>query len=128
MVADDDGDDQFFFGQALRELKLPHELQAVYNGLQLMDLLKSNKSGGERPDLVILDLNMPLLDGYGVLEQMGQDPELRQIPVFILSTSRFDHHAVRSRELGARQFYSKPYRFEELKEIVQEIYHRAANV
>jgi len=121
IVADDDSDDQYFIDQALKELEFPYTLKAVFNGLQLLDHLKGGDRASDRPDFIILDLNMPLLDGYGVLDQIKNDPQLKDIPVFVLSTSRFDHDARKTQSMGAAHFYSKPYRFEELKEIVREI-------
>jgi CheY-like chemotaxis protein len=124
IVADDDDDDQYLIRQALRETLASHSVKAVSNGLELVDLLfpKAEKPAEPSlPDFILLDLNMPLLDGYGVLEKVRGSESTRAIPVFVLTTSRFEHDRRRSAELGATGFYSKPYQYDELKAIIRNI-------
>lgn len=126
LIADDDLDDHYIIKDAIEKMNVNHEFTSVYNGLELIQLLKGTGKTGEKliPDLIIMDLNMPLLDGLGALDQIKASEELQDIPVYILSTSRFDYDKQRAMELGANNFYSKPYKFEELKEIIKEIYTR----
>jgi CheY-like chemotaxis protein len=124
IIADDDRDDQYIIQQALKETKLKHHLVFVSNGLELVDYLlgkNDQNPAASKPDLILMDLNMPLLDGYGVLEQVRSNNDLKDIPVYILSTSRFDYDKEKSLKLGATDFFSKPYQFEELKLIIKDI-------
>ncbi len=122
-MADDDEDDQYLIQQALRDILGKHSIQTALNGLQVVDLLLENREEEvvPLPDIILLDLNMPLLDGFGVLGKLRAHENTRSIPVFILSTSRFDHDRKRSEEMGASGFYSKPYQYEELKSIIRTI-------
>jgi CheY-like chemotaxis protein len=122
IIADDDLDDQFFLKQAIEQLNPAHSIISAYNGLELLDLLFKQK---EKPDAIILDLNMPLLDGFGALKKIKAEEETRPIPVFILSTTHFDYDIKKSRELGAEDFYCKPYQYAKLKGIVEDIFLRA---
>jgi CheY-like chemotaxis protein len=75
----------------------------------------------QRPDLVIMDLNMPLMDGFGVLKQVRASEALRDIPIYVLSTSKFDYDKQKSLDYGANDFFSKPYHFDDLKVIIRDI-------
>jgi CheY-like chemotaxis protein len=125
VIADDDLDDQYIIQQAINETGLPHQVVLLKNGLELMDLLMKRgnytESRTEKPDLIIMDLNMPLLDGYGVLRQMKASEELKDIPVYVLSTSRFEYDKHKSLDYGANDFFSKPYHFDDLKVIIRDI-------
>jgi CheY-like chemotaxis protein len=125
VIADDDLDDQYIIQQAIKETSLPHTISLVKNGLELMDLLQKRgsfaESSASRPDLVIMDLNMPLMDGYGVLKIMKSEEGLRDIPIYVLSTSRFEYDKLKTLEYGANDFFSKPYHFEDLKVIIKDI-------
>jgi len=123
-------DDQYVIRDAIENLNVKHEFTSVYNGLELINLLKGSGKTGEKiiPDLIIMDLNMPLLDGLGALSQIKANEELRDIPVYILSTSRFEYDKQKAMELGASNFYSKPFQFEELKDIIKEIYTKTFTV
>jgi CheY-like chemotaxis protein len=125
VIADDDLDDQYIIEQALQETNIKFNLVLFSNGLELMNFLgrKENEDGTEavKPDLVLMDLNMPLLDGYGALQQIKTSDGLRNIPVYVLSTSRFDYDKEKSLQMGATGFYSKPYQFDELKLVIKEI-------
>lgn len=122
IVADDDADDQYLIKQAFRETLKSYNVQAVSNGMELLELLfETGKGRVEKPDCIILDLNMPLVDGFQVLEKLRKEKSTSDIPVFILSTSRFERDRIKSEEMGANGFYSKPYQFDELKRIIRNI-------
>src|SRR5687767_6089268 len=95
VIADDDLDDQYIIQQAIKETMIPHHILLVKNGLELIDLLQKRgayqETALDKPDMIIMDLNMPLLDGYGVLKQIKADDNLKDIPVYVLSTSRFEY-------------------------------------
>lgn len=130
IVADDDDDDQYLIGQALRETLKSHSLKTVNNGLELVELLfnEENQKNEELPDFILLDLNMPLLDGFSVLEQVRSNENTKSIPVYVLTTSRFEIDRKKSHEMGANGFYSKPYQFEQLKGIIRSICDDRANL
>lgn len=130
IIADDDLDDHYVIKDAIEKINPSHRFTSVYNGLELLHLLKGTGKTGEKivPDMIIMDLNMPLLDGLGALSQIKAEEELRNIPVYILSTSRFDYDKQKALELGANDFHSKPFKFEELKEIIKDIYNKTFSV
>lgn len=130
IIADDDLDDQYIIKDAIAHLNVNHEFISVYNGLELMHLLNGSGKTGEKiiPDLIIMDLNMPMLDGLGALEKIKSKEELKNIPVYILSTSRFEYDRKKVMGLGATNFYNKPFNFEEMKDIIEEIYTRTFTV
>lgn len=125
VVADDDLDDQYLIKQAVAETGIAHQIIFLSNGLQLMELLLKKGSyadtNDEHPDLILLDLNMPLLDGYGALAQIRINFSPKELPVYVLSTSRFEYDKNKSKELGANDFFTKPDRLPALKDIIKNI-------
>src|SRR5687767_12126541 len=110
VVADDDLDDQELIARGLKDCKVRIEVSAVYNGLQLLDYLlkrQAYRNNKETPDLILIDLNMPLMDGFDVLKQIKKIPSIATIPVFVITTSRSKEDRERALELGASGFYSK---------------------
>jgi two-component system response regulator len=126
VIADDDTEDQTLIQEAIKSIDIHIEYTSVFNGSQLLDLLL--KRGAYRnntqfqPDAVILDLNMPVLDGVGALKQIKSHPELREIPIFILYTLRRDDYSTQCRGLGVAGMYVKPSTAEGLRNILKEIY------
>lgn len=125
IIADDDIDDQFLIKQAILEAGFRCEVASVYNGRQLMDYLLRREAythvSEEIPDLILLDINMPLLNGFGVLEQVKSHPALNTIPVYVLTTSNSETDKIKARELGANGFYTKPVNFTHLKSIIRDV-------
>jgi two-component system, response regulator len=125
VIADDDAEDQKLIQEAIRSVDPKLEYTAVFNGTQLLDLLLKRgvyKYNGEnRPDAVILDLNMPVMDGLSALRQLRSQPGLADIPVFILYTSRSDDYAKQCMELNVAGVYVKPNTADELREVIREI-------
>jgi len=124
VVADDDLDDQDMIKAAFQKTNDSYEVVPVYNGLQLMDYLfkrESYKHITETPDLIILDLNMPIMDGFDVLSEILHDNVLNKIPIYILSTSWQDRDKQKAIALRARGFYTKPVSLNELKRIFDEV-------
>ncbi len=119
LMADDDADDRLLAADALAEARLNNELRFVEDGEELMDYLNrrgrwSAPGAAPRPGLILLDLNMPRKDGREALREMKAHPELRRIPVVVLTTSRAEEDVVRSYDLGASSFISKPVTFDGL--------------
>ncbi len=122
LVCDDDEDDRMLTRQALEDAHISNRIQFVEDGEQLLDYLyQRGQYGGERgaaprPGLILLDLNMPKLDGREALKTIKEDPSLRDIPVVVLSTSRLDEDIARSYQLGVNSFITKPVTFSGLVE------------
>jgi len=119
LLADDDEDDRLLTADALRAAKVANELKTVNDGEELMDYLHHRgnyapPAASPRPGLILLDLNMPRKDGREALREIKADPELRSIPVVILTTSRTEAEINRTYELGANSFMAKPVTFESL--------------
>ncbi|HEY9225265.1 MAG TPA: response regulator [Gemmatimonadaceae bacterium] len=120
LICDDDEDDRLLTQQALEGAHISNALRFVEDGEQCLDYLyQRGEFAGEtglapRPGLILLDLNMPKLDGREVLMAIKSDPALANIPIVILSTSRHDQDMVRSYQLGVNIFISKPVTFTEL--------------
>jgi CheY-like chemotaxis protein len=119
VMAEDDADDRLLVKDALQECKWDVDMRFVDNGEDLLDyLLRRGKyaqaGNAPRPGLILLDLNMPRKDGREVLREIKASPELRRIPVVVLTTSRADTDIERIYELGANSFISKPVQFEGL--------------
>jgi CheY-like chemotaxis protein len=124
VIADDDLDDQDLMQRGLTEFRVNLKIAPVYNGLQLLDyLLKKNsyKNVKESPDLILLDLNMPLMDGFDVLTEIKKHESLKKIPIYILTTSRNKKDREKALRFGANGFYSKGSSSEEILKIMQAI-------
>jgi CheY-like chemotaxis protein len=124
VVADDDLDDQQIIKDGLRDCKVKVEINSVYNGLQLMDYLlarEAYRNIKELPDLVLLDLNMPLMDGFEVLKEIRAHSKLHNIPLYVITTSRSTEHKKKALELGATGFYSKGASSKDIRRIMREI-------
>src|SRR5438067_11155841 len=126
LMADDDADDRRLTKDALEESRLANDLRFVENGEELIEYLRhegkfSNVEQSPRPGLILLDLNMPRKDGRTALKEIKSDPDLRQIPVVILTTSKADEDVYRSYDLGVNSYIVKPVTFEALVDILQTL-------
>jgi CheY-like chemotaxis protein len=124
VVADDDLDDQELILRGLKDCRVKVEVQPVYNGLQLMDYLlhrEDFKKIKVLPDLILLDLNMPLMDGFEVLKEIKNSAELKKIPLYVITTSRSKEHREKVLDLGANGFYSKGASSKDIRRIMGEI-------
>ncbi len=125
LMADDDDDDRRLTKEALLEGRLANDLRFVENGEELMDYLRhQGKFAGQetpRPGLILLDLNMPRKDGRAVLKEIKSDPELRTIPVVVLTTSHAEEDIYKSYDLGVNSYIVKPVTFEALVDILQTL-------
>jgi CheY-like chemotaxis protein len=122
LICDDDEDDRMLTKQALEAAHISNSIRFVNDGEQLLDYLyQRSEFAGEtgkapRPGLILLDLNMPKMDGREALKVMKEDSTLRDIPVVVLSTSRLDEDVIRSYKLGVNSFITKPVTFSGLVE------------
>ncbi|WP_224240678.1 response regulator [Hyalangium gracile] len=124
LMADDDVDDRDLTQDAIRRNQLNGELKWVEDGEELLDYLNqrgrySDPGASPRPGLILLDLNMPRMDGREAIKEIKANPELRRIPIIVLSTSSADEDVLSSYELGANCFITKPGTFEKLVEVVR---------
>lgn len=109
LIVDDDQIFNFLSTKILRRIGIISEIRTALNGRQAMELI--NKSGPETtPDIILLDLNMPVMDGFGFLEAFGNLPNTKRVntQIIIVSSSQDPHDIKRARELGAAQYLSKP--------------------
>ncbi len=124
LMAEDDADDRLLCQQALAESRVVNELRFVEDGEQLLDYLYRRNQYAEpesspRPGLILLDLNMPRMDGREALRIIKADPSLRKIPIVIMTTSQAEEDIDRSYDYGANSFVTKPVTFERLVELMQ---------
>lgn len=126
LLADDDIDDRLMAREALEENCLAHDFRYVENGEQLLDYLYhrgnyADQRMNPRPGLILLDLNMPRKDGREALKEIKMDPELRSIPIVVLTTSKAEEDIYRTYDLGVNSFITKPVTFEGLVEVMQAL-------
>jgi CheY-like chemotaxis protein len=125
LMADDDEDDCLLVQSAFQEMGIAHDLRFVADGRELLDYLRgegdfTGPGKYPRPHLIILDLNMPRLDGRKALAIIKSDPQLRDIPVLVLTTSREERDIELTRQAGASCFLSKPEAFEDLIDMLSK--------
>jgi CheY-like chemotaxis protein len=125
LMADDDPDDRALTQDAFRESKLANSLYFVEDGEDLMDYLyqrgKFKAANAPRPGLILLDLNMPKLDGREALRRIKSDHQLKRIPVVILTTSKAEEDILKSYDLGVNSFICKPVTFSELVKVTKDL-------
>lgn len=126
LMADDDADDRLLTQDALKESKVLNRMFCVEDGVALLQYLRREGQYNDKerypwPGLILLDLNMPRMDGLEALQQLKQDPELRSIPVVILTTSKQEEDMVKGYGLGAASFITKPVDFAGLVELMRAI-------
>ena len=125
IVADDDTDDQFMLKEAFSSLNFDKEICTVENGEELLDYLnkrgKYNDMNLPVPKLILLDLNMPKIDGRQCLRMIKENKNFCKIPIIIFSTSNNPEDISQSYELGANSYIIKPYSYNELVEIIDVI-------
>ena len=126
LMADDDPDDRQLTREAFEENHLANDLRFVEDGEELLDYLnRRGKYAAEGaapvPGLILLDLNMPRKDGREALREIKADPRLKNIRVVILTTSKAEEDVIRSYDLSAASYITKPVTFERLVEVVQAL-------
>jgi CheY-like chemotaxis protein len=119
LIADDDAEDRMMLKEALEENRLKNTMHFVENGEELMDYLHhrgkfADKEKYPSPGLILLDLNMPKKDGREALKEIKADPQLRLIPVVVLTTSQAEEDILKTYDLGVSSFITKPVTFTSL--------------
>jgi CheY-like chemotaxis protein len=126
LLAEDDPGDQELTRRALQGKVLRTDLRIVENGEELLDYLYRRgpyaaPNAAPRPDLILLDLNMPRMGGREVLARLKHDPALCRIPVIVLTTSSQETDIVRSYDLGCNSYIQKPVDIEQFIQVVQQL-------
>jgi CheY-like chemotaxis protein len=122
LVEDDEGD-VLMTREALDEGKVFNRLSVVGDGVEAIAYLRREQpyADATRPDLVLLDLNLPKRDGRQVLEEVKADPDLRRIPIVVLTTSEAEEDVLRSYDLHANAYVTKPVDFDRFVEVIRQI-------
>jgi CheY-like chemotaxis protein len=123
LLVEDDPGDVLIAQEALRAGNLSTRLDVVRDGVEALDYLRHRGefAGATRPDLILLDLNLPRMSGHEVLAEVKSDPELRRIPVVVLSTSVAAEDIAKSYDLYANVYVAKPVDFDEFTDVVKRI-------
>lgn len=126
LIAEDDSDDTVLVQSAFQEFDSAYNLFSVQDGVELLEYLRNQQryldsTSAPRPDLILLDLNMPRMDGRQALAEIKADPYLRSIPVVVLSNSDLREDILHTYDLGGAGFIVKPQTFEDMLEVVKVI-------
>jgi CheY-like chemotaxis protein len=126
LLADDDPDDRMMAAEALQESRLANDLRFVQDGEELLEYLLhrgkfSDPQESPKPGLILLDLNMPRKDGREALREIKADPNLRSIPIVVLTTSKAEEDIYRTYDLGVNSFITKPVTFDGLVDVMRAL-------
>jgi CheY-like chemotaxis protein len=123
LLAEDNPGDVVLTKKALEQGKLANNLHVVEDGVEAMEYLRQEGEYADavRPDLILLDLNMPRKDGKAVLEELSEDDDLGRIPVVVLTSSESEEDIAKSYELSANAYLTKPVDFDGFVEIVNRL-------
>ena len=125
LLVEDNPGDARLTQEALRDAKVRNNLHVVLDGVEALAFLRrqGKHAAVPKPDLILLDLNLPKKDGREVLEEIKQDDQLRHIPIVILTTSQAEKDIIESYRLRANAFVTKPVDLEQFLKVVQSIEH-----
>lgn len=126
LMADDDADDRLMTKEAFDESRLVNDLRFVEDGVELLDYLQrrgkyADPASSPRPGLILLDLNMPKMDGREALKKIKADPALKNIRVVILTTSKAEEDIYRTYNLSAASYITKPVTFAGMAEVIRTL-------
>ena len=109
--------------EAMKDAKVKNHMHVVNDGLEAMQFVRraGPYAGVPRPDLILLDLNLPKMDGREVLAQLKGDPDLRRIPVVVLTTSKAEEDVLRAYDLHCNMYVTKPLDFDSFISIVKQL-------
>lgn len=125
-IAEDDPDDRMMIEDALRDCHILNPVDFLEDGEALMRYLRreaeyAGLAGSDLPGLILLDLNMPRKDGREALAEIKSDPDLRHVPVIVMTTSRSPDDVAATYDIGANSYVAKPILYEELLEVLQTL-------
>ena len=123
LLVEDDPGDVLLIREAFEDNKVANRLHVVADGVEALDFMRQNgvHADAPRPDLVLLDLNLPRKDGREVLAEVKNDDALRTIPVVVLTTSQAEEDVLRSYDLHANAYVTKPVDFDRFIGVVRQI-------
>ena len=123
LLVEDSPSDAEFTAEALKEAKVRNHLSLVEDGVQAMEFLRrqGRYTQAPRPDLIMLDLNLPRKDGLEVLAELKADDQLKLIPVVVLTTSRAEEDVLRAYQLHANCYITKPVDFQQFLNVLRSI-------
>jgi CheY-like chemotaxis protein len=126
LMAEDDPDDQLITRKALEENRVANPLMTVQNGEELLDYLNRRgkfaaPASAPKPCFILMDLNMPRMDGREALKILKQHPDFKKIPVVILTTSKAEEDILKSYNSGANSYITKPVTFEGLVKVIRSL-------
>ncbi|CUU60168.1 Response regulator receiver domain-containing protein [Parafrankia irregularis] len=123
LLVEDDPGDVLMTREAFEDHKLKNNLNVVSDGVEALAYLRGEGvyAGATRPDLILLDLNLPRRDGREVLAEVKSDEQLRRIPIVVLTTSEAEEDILRSYDLHANAYITKPVDFERFVSVVRQI-------
>jgi CheY-like chemotaxis protein len=123
LLVEDDPGDTLMIREAFEHNKLRNRMSCVTDGVQALEFLRreGEHADAPRPDLILLDLNLPRKDGREVLAEVKADDDLRSIPVVVLTTSKAEEDVLRSYDLHANAYVTKPVDFERFIDVVRQI-------
>lgn len=119
ILAEDDEDDAYFITQAFDRTNFDGTITLVENGRQVWEAV--NRSPEKMPDLLILDLNLPVMSGHEIMQKLNEHPIYKKIPRVVLSTSNQSPDIIKSKELGCLAYYQKPINLSAYESIAREI-------
>lgn len=123
LLVEDDPGDVLITREAFAENKVRNHLSVVNDGVKALQFLRreADYASAPRPDLILLDLNLPRMDGHEVLAKIKSDADLQRIPVVVLTTSDAEEDVLRSYDLHANAYVTKPVDFERFLGVVRQI-------
>ena len=126
LLVEDNPDDEALTLRALRKHNLANEIVVARDGQEALDYLfseggYSNRDTGELPQVILLDLKLPKVDGLQVLERLRAEPHTRRVPVVVLTSSNEGQDMIRSYDLGASSYVRKPVDFERFIEAARQL-------
>jgi CheY-like chemotaxis protein len=129
LAAEDEESDRIILKVAFQRAQLPHPLVLVRDGQEAVDYLSgtgryADRSAHPLPALLVLDLKMPRMNGFDVLGWLAKQPEFKQLPVVVLSSSGDELDIHKARQLGAREYFVKPHHLDELIKIAHQMQAR----
>lgn len=119
IYADDDSDDHTFMAEACSRSSVEYEIKSAFDGAELIDFLNENPDVA--PDFLLVDINMPKIDGLTAIRLLRNKYNFTRAPIFVLSTNRSDEAFQRASEIGVSGCYTKPAEITSLKKIIEDI-------
>jgi two-component system response regulator len=121
LLVEDNPADVRLAQEAFKDARVANRLHVARDGVEALSMLRDATGAVPRPDLILLDLNLPRKDGREVLQDIKQDEALRHIPVVVLSTSQSEHDIARSYRLGANAFVTKPVDIDRFFQVIRSL-------